>query len=97
LFTVFTSEATERHGGRAVNDANHSHALEPDDIDSAVRTERLNLCDYLDGLDDSGWTVQSLCSAWTVREVVAHLTLKHTEHEPGVTRSAGPVSFIASE
>jgi uncharacterized protein (TIGR03083 family) len=83
-----TSEATERNGGRAVNDADHGHALEPDEIDSAVRTQRLNLCDYLDGLDDSEWTVQSLCSAWTVRDVVAHLTLTTRATIPFIITSA---------
>lgn len=44
------------------------------EIDAAVRAERLSLCDYLEELDGADWDVQSLCSAWTVREVVAHLT-----------------------
>ena len=67
LVAVFTSDASELNGGRAVNDTNHGHALEPDEIDSAVRTERLKVYDYLDGLGDFGWTVQSLCSAWKRR------------------------------
>lgn len=49
--------------------------MQPDDIATAVRAERLALCDFLEGLDDSDWIAQSLCPAWNVREVVAHLTL----------------------
>ncbi|GAA4700401.1 maleylpyruvate isomerase family mycothiol-dependent enzyme [Pseudonocardia yuanmonensis] len=53
----------------------HATTLEPGEIEAAVRTERLNLCGFLDGLDDADWDVQSLCTAWRVREVVAHLTV----------------------
>jgi uncharacterized protein (TIGR03083 family) len=44
-------------------------------IGEAVAAERLALCDLLDGLADDDWATPSLCEAWTVREVVAHLTL----------------------
>lgn len=48
----------------------------PSDLDplEATRRERLNLCDYLNTLTDQQWDVQSLCAAWTVKDVVAHLT-----------------------
>ncbi|MEU7813268.1 maleylpyruvate isomerase N-terminal domain-containing protein [Pseudonocardia sp. NPDC049154] len=39
-----------------------------------MRTERLNLCAYVEELDDAAWRTPSLCTEWTVREVVAHLT-----------------------
>lgn len=71
-----------------MNDPHYGHAMEPDEIEAAVRTERLNLCDYLDRLDGSDWTVQSLCSVWTVREVVAHLTLTTRETIPFIIKSA---------
>ena len=45
------------------------------ELAAAVRAERHALCDFLDGLDDAAWTTPSLCTAWTVREVVAHLTV----------------------
>lgn len=45
------------------------------DIASLVTTERLALCDLLDTLSPSDWSAPSLCPAWTVRDVVAHLTL----------------------
>lgn len=66
----------------------HGHGMELDEIDAAVRTERLNLCRYLDGLDEADWTVQSLCSEWTVRDVVAHLTVTTRASIPFVIRAA---------
>ena len=71
-----------------MNDTHYGHAMEPDKIESAVRTERLNLCDYLDALTDAQWAAQSLCSAWTVREVTAHLTVTTRATIPFVIRSA---------
>lgn len=62
--------------------------MEPTEITSAVRTARLDLADYLDGLDDADWDKQSLCTAWTVREVVAHLTLTTRATIPFLLRSA---------
>lgn len=43
-------------------------------IRGALRTERSRLCDFLDRLETADWSTQSLCDAWNVREVVAHLT-----------------------
>lgn len=40
----------------------------------AIRTERLALADLLDTLTPEQWSTASLCSAWTVRDVAAHLT-----------------------
>ncbi|GAA1127275.1 maleylpyruvate isomerase family mycothiol-dependent enzyme [Citricoccus alkalitolerans] len=39
-----------------------------------IHTERAALADDLAGLDDEQWHRQSLSTAWTVEEVVAHLT-----------------------
>ncbi|WP_433465112.1 maleylpyruvate isomerase family mycothiol-dependent enzyme [Spirillospora sp. CA-128828] len=50
-------------------------ALGEDEVADAVKAERRRLSDYLENLDDEAWTVQSLCDVWTVREVVAHLTI----------------------
>jgi uncharacterized protein (TIGR03083 family) len=44
-------------------------------IRAAIEYERLSLADFLDGLEPAEWAVPSLCPDWTVREVVAHLTL----------------------
>ena len=49
-------------------------AMAPD-----VEVERLDLADLLDTLDDREWRAQSLCAGWTVRDVVAHLTLADRE------------------
>jgi uncharacterized protein (TIGR03083 family) len=49
--------------------------MTPDEIAAAVKAERHHLCDFLENLDDAEWTAQSLCSAWNVWEVVAHLTI----------------------
>ncbi len=38
-----------------------------------VRDERVELADLVDGLTEPQWNTQSLCSAWRVRDVVAHL------------------------
>ena len=40
---------------------------------NAIRTERASLVDALAGLPDSAWGQPSLCTGWSVREVVAHL------------------------
>lgn len=71
-----------------MNGTRKAHTMEPDEINSAVRTERLNFCDYLDGLTDAQWAARSLCSAWTVREVTAHLTVTTRATIPFVIRSA---------
>ena len=39
----------------------------------AIRSERAALVDALAGLPDDAWDKPSLCAAWRVREVVAHL------------------------
>lgn len=44
-------------------------------INKMVAVERLALCDLLEQLAPNDWQKQSLCARWTVREVVAHLTL----------------------
>lgn len=44
------------------------------EINAAVRAERAALADLASGLTDEQWSTPSLCSAWTVRHVVAHLT-----------------------
>jgi len=39
-----------------------------------IRAERVALIADLEGLPEAAWATQSLCSAWTVREVLAHMT-----------------------
>ena len=40
-----------------------------------VEAERLELCLWLERLGPSDWDAPSLCDRWSVRDVVAHLTL----------------------
>ena len=44
-------------------------------IRRAVEAERRDLADLLDRLAPADWDAGSLCAGWTVRDVVAHLTL----------------------
>lgn len=39
-----------------------------------IRGERVALIADLENVTDAQWATQSLCSAWTVRDVVAHMT-----------------------
>jgi uncharacterized protein (TIGR03083 family) len=40
-----------------------------------IAAERRSLADVLDGLSAEQWATPSLCEGWTVRHVVAHLTM----------------------
>jgi uncharacterized protein (TIGR03083 family) len=40
-----------------------------------ITAERLAVADMLDGLSPQQWETQSLCGAWTVRDVAAHLSV----------------------
>lgn len=62
--------------------------MTPDEIAHAVRSERLNLSAYLAELTDAQWAARSLCTAWTVREVAAHLTVTTRATLPSVIVSA---------
>jgi len=44
------------------------------DIWSSVRPEREALAADLQAIDDAAWATPSLCSGWTVRDVLAHIT-----------------------
>ena len=63
-------------------------AMDDERIASAVGAERLDLCDFLDSLDEADWAAPSLCTAWTVREVVAHLTTTTRETIGSVLKAA---------
>jgi uncharacterized protein (TIGR03083 family) len=41
---------------------------------SLIRNERVALIADLENLTDEQWSTQSLCSAWSVRDVLAHMT-----------------------
>ncbi|ADD44151.1 maleylpyruvate isomerase family mycothiol-dependent enzyme [Stackebrandtia nassauensis] len=42
-----------------------------------LAAERLDLADYLETLDDSQWRTTTLCPAWNVHQMLAHLTLSN--------------------
>lgn len=52
-----------------------------------IHAERDSLADDLAGLDEAQWAQQSLCGAWTVEDVVAHLT---------AAASIGRIRWLAS-
>jgi uncharacterized protein (TIGR03083 family) len=51
--------------------------MDSDGVWRSIDHERARLADLLEELTDDEWQVQSLCTAWTVRDVAAHLTLAH--------------------
>ncbi|GAA1575517.1 maleylpyruvate isomerase family mycothiol-dependent enzyme [Kribbella sancticallisti] len=44
-----------------------------DDLPSLIRAERIALIEVLETLEPQEWSTQSLCGAWTVQGVAAHL------------------------
>lgn len=52
-----------------------------DEIWRCVDTQRADLADFVEGLDDQQWSTPSLCDGWRVRDVAAHLT--HSHMPPG--------------
>ena len=50
--------------------------MKPDELWSAIDTQRLRVIDLLDELTPAEWETLSLCDGWTVRDVAAHLTLQ---------------------
>ena len=57
-------------------------------IDAAVSAERRRLADSVADLTDEQWATPSLCAAWTVRDVVAHLTVTTRLTVPRLVRAA---------
>lgn len=49
--------------------------MERADIVPALEAERLRLADVLDDLTPEEWPMPSLCGGWSVKVVVAHMTL----------------------
>ncbi len=43
-----------------------------------VAAERRAIADLLDTLTPEQWETPSLCGAWTVRDLAAHLVMPHT-------------------
>src|SRR3954454_19924484 len=61
-------------------------AMREDAVWAAVDRERLGLADLLDDLSEQEWAHPSLCSAWRVRDVAAHLAL--AQMPPGAATAA---------
>jgi uncharacterized protein (TIGR03083 family) len=62
--------------------------LSPGEIASAVGDERRSLADWSTNLTAEQWQTPSLCSAWTVRDVLAHLTVTTRLTVPLLVREA---------
>jgi uncharacterized protein (TIGR03083 family) len=62
---------------------------------ATIAAERRALADQLDTLDDGQWATPSLCGAWTVRDVAAHLVVPHKVKLPSflVTLTTARFSF----
>jgi uncharacterized protein (TIGR03083 family) len=56
-----------------------------------IASERLALADQLDLLTPGQWDTQSLCDAWTVRDVAGHLVVPHVVSIPAFL-----VTFVAA-
>ncbi|HYX94697.1 MAG TPA: maleylpyruvate isomerase family mycothiol-dependent enzyme [Geodermatophilus sp.] len=63
-------------------------ALSRPEVDAAVAAERHRVADLVADLPDEQWATPSLCSAWTVRDVVAHLTVTTRMTVPRLLRAA---------
>ena len=57
-------------------------------VDEAVSAERRRLADHVADFTDEQWATPSLCAAWTVRHVVAHLTVTTRMSVPRLLRAA---------
>src|ERR1019366_1455072 len=67
---------------RAVTMSRPDVRFRPVDHWEAIASERRALADQLEGLSPAQWGTQSLCEAWTVRDVAAHLVLPHKTSIP---------------
>ena len=54
------------------------------ELQSLVVAQRRHLADQLDGLTAEDWETETLCEGWTVRHVVAHLTMPFRHSKPGM-------------
>ncbi|HZN19626.1 MAG TPA: maleylpyruvate isomerase family mycothiol-dependent enzyme [Micromonosporaceae bacterium] len=53
-------------------------ALTRQDYVKLMIEESADLAGFLEGLDDSDWDVDSLCTGWKVRHVISHMAVGHT-------------------
>jgi uncharacterized protein (TIGR03083 family) len=55
-----------------------------DDTFGLIAAERRTTAGFLETLDEAQWATPSLCTRWTVREVVAHLVMPFRLSTPGL-------------
>jgi uncharacterized protein (TIGR03083 family) len=58
--------------------------MDLDEVWRTIDTERTGLADLLEDLSADEWARPSLCDAWRVGDVAAHLTLAHTGYREGL-------------
>ena len=66
--------------------------MDLDEVWRSVDAERAGLADLLEDLSPTEWETPSLCDAWRVGDVAAHLTLAHTGYRAalvGAVRARG--------
>jgi uncharacterized protein (TIGR03083 family) len=61
--------------------------MDRDDLRTALESERLALADVVDTLGPEEWRTPSLCTGWTVQDVVAHMTLTSRLTKLGAIRA----------
>ena len=62
--------------------------MEADEVWRTIDHERSELADLMETFTDSDWATPSLCEAWRVRDVAAHLTLATMSIGPGMVAFA---------
>jgi len=67
------------------------------ELTELIRTERLAFIDLLESLTEDQWQTPSLCSAWTVEHVAAHLawapvSARWRWSRPRCARVSGPTA-----
>lgn len=66
--------------------------MDLDEVWRTIDTERADLADLLEDLSPAEWAAPSLCQAWRVGDVAAHLTLSHASYREalvGAVRARG--------
>lgn len=58
--------------------------MDLDDVWRTIDTERAGLADLIEDLSPAEWATPSLCDAWRVGDVAAHLTLAHMGYRAAV-------------
>ena len=72
------------------------HTFPVVDVGPLVAAERLELADFLDTLAPADWDVPSLCPAWRVRDVVAHIVYGPIEPHTGTLLAVARCGFRAN-